>query len=149
MDHSHTPKALADGKFKWLHKQFVTTLMNQGSQLTSNNIIKHLEAEAQEAHANDSQNTHEAALAAKHKKSTNCEKTKTKCMNPNCLKPRHTLSKCWEKGGGAEVKAPEWFKEMKAKQQHENGHVPTEKDDDHSTGSESVAIFIHEERQDI
>src|SRR5882724_3255929 len=38
---------------------------------------------------------------------------------------------------------------MKAKQQCEKGHVATEKDDDHSMGSESVAIFIHEERQDI
>ena len=92
-------------------------------------------------------NMHEAALAAKHKKSTNREKTKTKCTNPNCLKPGHTSSKCWEKGGGAEAKAPEWFKEMKVKQQCEKGHIATEKDNDHSMGSESVAIFIHEERQ--
>jgi len=42
-------QALADGKFKWLRKQFVTTLTNQGSQLTSNDIIKCLEAKAQEA----------------------------------------------------------------------------------------------------
>jgi len=47
-------QALADGKFEWLHKQFITTLTNQSSQLTSNDIIKCLEAEAQEACANDS-----------------------------------------------------------------------------------------------
>ncbi len=39
-------QALADGEFEWLHKQFVTSLTNQGSQLTSNDIIKCLEAEA-------------------------------------------------------------------------------------------------------
>jgi len=37
---------------------------------------------------------------------------------------------------------------MKAKQQHERGDVATEQDDSHSMGSESVAIFIHEEKQD-
>ena len=46
-------QALADGEFEWLCKQFITPLMNQGSQLTSNDIIKHLEAEAQEACTNN------------------------------------------------------------------------------------------------
>jgi len=73
-------------------------LMNQGSQLTSNDIIKCLEAKAQEACANNNQNTHEAALAVKHKKPSHHEKPKTKCMNPNCLKLGHTSAKCWEKG---------------------------------------------------
>jgi len=69
-------------------------------------------------------------------------------MNPNCLKSGHTSAKCWVKGGGAEGKAPEWFKEMKEKQQCEKGHITTEQDDNHSTRSESEAIFIHEEKQD-
>ncbi len=109
-----------------------------------NDIIKCLEAEAQEACANDSQNMHEATLAARHKKTTRREKTKMKCTNPNCLKTGHTSAKCWEKGGGAEAKAPEWFKELKAKQQRDKGNVATEQDNDYSTRSESAATFIHE-----
>jgi len=33
-------QALADGKYEWLHKQFVTMLMNKGTKLSSHDIIK-------------------------------------------------------------------------------------------------------------
>jgi len=54
-----------------------------------NDIIKRLEAEAQEAHANENRSTPEAALAARYKKAGHHEKNKVKCTNPNCLKLPH------------------------------------------------------------
>ena len=53
--------------------------------------------------------------------------------------PNH--SSVWEKGGGAEGKAPDWFKELKAKNKQEKGHVAVAKSDTHSTGSKSLAAF--------
>ena len=64
-------------------------------------------------------------------------------MNPNCLKTGHMIDKCWEKGRGAEGKAPNWFKELKVKNKQEKGHIAVAKSDTHSTGSESLAAFVN------
>src|SRR6266481_2732773 len=61
-------QALADGEYEWLCKQFVTMLMNKDTKLLSHDNIKQLEAEAQEAHANESRSMQEATLAARFKK---------------------------------------------------------------------------------
>jgi len=135
-------QALADGKYEWLCKQFITMLMNKDAKLSSNNIIKRLEAEAKEAHTNENRSMQEAALATRYKNAGHHEKKKMKCTNPNCLKTCHTIEKCWEKGGGAEGKAPDWYKEMKGKKQCEKGHTAVQTPDTHSTGSKSLAAFI-------
>jgi hypothetical protein len=109
-------QALADGKFDWLRKQFITVMTKKDSNLTSDDIIKRSEAEASEARANEALGTQEAAMAAKLKKSYPSplhDKAKPKCTS--CSSKGHSNETCWEKGGGAEGKAPDWWKELKAK----------------------------------
>jgi hypothetical protein len=109
-------QALADSEFDWLCKQFIAVITKKDLNLTSDEIIKRLEAEASEAHANEPFGTQEAALAAKLKKSYPTpphDKQKAKCTN--CLLKTHAAENYWEKGGGAEGKAPKWWKELKAK----------------------------------
>src|SRR6266481_34234 len=114
----------------------------QGHEALVSDVIKQLEAEAQEARANENRNTHEAALAARFKKTGHPKRKKAKCTNPNCLKTGHTIDKCCEKGGGAKGKAPNWFKELKAKNKQEKGHIAVTTSDAHSTRSEPLAAFI-------
>jgi len=45
------------------------------------------------------------------------------------------IDKHQEKGGCAEGKAPDWFKELKVKNKQEKGHTAVVKSDTHSTRS--------------
>jgi hypothetical protein len=137
-------QALANGEFDWLQKPFITVMTRKDLNLTSDNIIKHLEAEASEAHANEALGSQEAAMAAKLKKTPH-DKPKAKCMN--CTLKTHSFDACWGKGSGAEGKAPDWWKELKAKKnggggkkKREMANAAIEKED--SSGSESCTTFI-------
>jgi hypothetical protein len=141
-------QVLADGEFNWLRKQFITVMTKKDSNLTSDDIIKCLEAEASEAHANEALGAQEAAMVAKLKKSYPsplCDKAKPKCMN--CSSKGHANETCWEKGGGSEGKAPDWWKELKAKKaggggkkKREKPNAAVEKED--ISSSDSYAAFI-------
>jgi hypothetical protein len=138
-------QALADGKFDWLRKQFITVMTKKDSNLTSEDIIKRLEAEASEARANETLVSQEAAMAAKFKKSSpSRNKPKPKCTN--CQAKGHSNETCWEKGGATEGKAPEWWNELKKKKSGgekkkcKKANAAVEKGD--SSGSDSCAAFI-------
>jgi len=89
--------------------------------------------QSQEACANNNQNTHEAALAVKHKKHHTMKSPRTKCMNPNCLKLGHTSCQVLGKRGGAEGK---WNvpREWRRKQTHERGVAQTGDSPQHVVG---------------
>ena len=58
------------------------------------------------------------ATSTKPNKGRDRGKTKDKskdnilCAKKNCDKTRHTSDQCWEKGGGKEVQAPDWWKKI-------------------------------------
>jgi hypothetical protein len=145
-------QALADGEFDWLRKQFITVITKKDSTLTSEDIIKRLKAEASEACANEALVSQEVAMAAKFKKSYPSpprDKAKAKCTI--CQAKGHSSEKCWEKGGAAEGKAPDWWKELKKKKTGEEKKKSSEKkcekanaavEKEDSSGSDSCAAFI-------
>jgi hypothetical protein len=125
-------QALADGEFNWLRKQFITVMTKKDSTLTSEDIIKQLEAETSEAHANEALVSQEAAMAAKFKKfypSPPYDKAKAKCSN--CQAKGHSSEKCWEREGAAEGKAPDWWKELKKKKGSEEKNKSSDKKKKH------------------
>jgi hypothetical protein len=107
-------QVLVEGEFDWLRKQFITVMTRKDSNLTLDDIIKRLEAEVCEAWANKVLRSQEAAMVAKMKKALPTPlKSKPKCLNFSAK--GHSFEMCWEKGGGAEGKAPNWWKELKSK----------------------------------
>ena len=49
----------------------------------------------------------------KDKSKSKSSKEDTLCTNLNCGRHGHTNNQCWEKGGGKEGQAPEWWKKIK------------------------------------
>ena len=86
-----------------------------GKKLMSQNLIWHLNKEANLIALEDTINkSNEAMLAATSKARGGKGKEKGKQTNfkcSNCNKPNHTVDKCWMKGGGQEGKVPEWWLE--------------------------------------
>jgi hypothetical protein len=125
-------------------------MTKKDSNLTSKDIIKHFEAKASEVHVNENLVSQEAAMVAKYKKvypSPPCDKAKAKCLN--CQVKGHMNESCWEKGGGAEGKTPDWWKGLKKKKgggekgdkkKREKANAALKKVD--SSGSESRTAFI-------
>jgi gag-polypeptide of LTR copia-type len=87
-------------------------LMASSSTLTPSDIIERIEAEAQETRHRESMKIDDTILAAKPKQIKNHKSV----ICSNCDKAGHTFEKCWEKGGGCEGKAPDWWKTAKEKQ---------------------------------
>ena len=94
---------------------FLTT---SGTSLTLVDIIAWIEMKAQDTRMRETLSKHETALAARQKGS---KPKKAKATCSNCSKTGHTLDKCWEPGEGSEGKAPDWFKNMKARK-NGSGH---------------------------
>jgi hypothetical protein len=97
------------------------TAHESGKKLTSANLIWHLTEEANSLTLEDSINKSNTAMMAATKskdgKGRNKPKgkEKTRCSNPICDKPGHTIDQCYAKGGGKEKEALEWFKRLAAK----------------------------------
>jgi hypothetical protein len=49
----------------------------------------------------------------KDKSKSKSSKDDVLCTNSNCGRRGHTKDQCWEKGGGKEGQAPEWWKKIK------------------------------------
>ena len=93
-----------------------------GKKLTPTNVIWHLTEEATSAEIEDTINKSNAAMMAsstnpKKEKGKGKDKDKSKsaksnvlCSNTNCGRRGHTKDQCWEKGGGKEGQAPDWWK---------------------------------------
>jgi len=66
-------------------------------------VIWHLTEEATSVEIEDSINKSNAAMMATSSKF---------CTNKNCGKRGHTSDQCYEKGGGKEGQAPDWWKKQ-------------------------------------
>ncbi|KAF8584729.1 hypothetical protein K439DRAFT_1616527 [Ramaria rubella] len=110
-------QALADGEFEWICPNLISFMTTSVTTLTSDDIIHHLETEAQEARVQGMLSTQETALATRGTPPKTM-KSSTHCAN--CNTRGHTIKNCWEKGGGNAGKAPDWWKEMKAKKESES-----------------------------
>jgi hypothetical protein len=143
-------------------RSLITTLSatshESGKKLTSTNLIWHLNEEANSVALEENINkSNEAMIAAtaKARGSTSKGKEKEKkdsprCSNPNCKKKGHTNDNCWEKGGGKESEAPDWWKKLKEKSEEkkkksEKGKTAnaTEKSDDADDEPENFAMLSY------
>jgi hypothetical protein len=88
-------------------------------------VIWHLTKEVASAEIEDNINKSNAAmLKARGGKRNSKDKSKLKsskddilCTNTNCGRHGHTKDQCWQKGGGKEGQAPDWWlKRTKGKQ---------------------------------
>ena len=95
-----------------------TTARQTGKKLTAADVIWHLTEEATSVEIEDNINKSNAAMMASASKPKGKGKDKEKssksdvlCTNtPNCGRRGHTKDQCWEKGGGKEGQAPDWWK---------------------------------------
>jgi Pol polyprotein, beta-barrel domain/gag-polypeptide of LTR copia-type len=135
--------AMSDSDFDGLRK----ILMASSSTLTPSSIIQRIEDEVQESRQWELIKNGDTLLAAKQRQTKGSNKL-LKCSN--CDKSGHTIEKCWEKGGGSEGKAPDWWKTAKEKQRKGTGKTKKEKEHAHAaisevsssdSGSESCAIL--------
>ena len=88
----------------------------------------HLTEEATSAEIEDSINKSNTALLAAISKAR-CGKGRDQdkssrddilCTNPNCGQRGHTKDQCWQKGGGKEGQAPDWWLKRVGKQDSAN-----------------------------
>ena len=107
--------------FRNLFTTLSTTARQTGKKLTASDVIWHLTEEATSVEIEDNINKLNAAMMAstsKPKEEKGKGKSKSKsskdeiiCTNtPNCGRKGHTKDQCWEKGGGKEGQAPDWWK---------------------------------------
>ena len=85
-----------------------------GKPLTSSELIWHLTEEAASTSIEDGINKSNAAMVTqrkgKGKGKGNMSSSKSDRHCTNCGADGHTKEHCWEKGGGEEGKAPDWWK---------------------------------------
>ena len=101
-----------DGEHEWLKENLMSFLTTSGMSLTSADIIAHIETKAQDTRTREALSKHETALITRQQKFMQ-KKMRATCTN--CSKMGHTVEKCWEPGGGSAGKAPDWFRNAKAK----------------------------------
>ena len=119
-----------------------TTSRQTGKKLSAADVIWHLTKEATSVKIEDSINKSNAAMMAalsnpkdgkgkgKEKKSKT-PKSDAVCSNKICGKVSHTSDQCFEKGGGREGQALDWWKKMKAKKDKKsNANVAEAKSED-------------------
>ncbi|HEV7736039.1 MAG TPA: DDE-type integrase/transposase/recombinase, partial [Chlamydiales bacterium] len=124
--------ALNSPNYDWLRKNLISFLTNSKITLSVEDIIQRIEIEAHE----NRQNNDENLMATQSR--PNSSKPRPKCTL--CKRTGHMCERCWEKGGGAEGKAPEWWikgKEIQKKRK-EKAYIAESED----SGSESAAIFV-------
>ncbi|KAF8589057.1 hypothetical protein K439DRAFT_1613121 [Ramaria rubella] len=63
-------QALCDGEFEWMRKNLMSFITTSGMTLSSDDIIKRLETEAQETRVHEAINAQESALSAKQQSSS-------------------------------------------------------------------------------
>ena len=116
-------------------------LMASTTALTPIDIIQCMESKVQERRHRDAIKNDDAILAAKQKshKPVRCS---------NCDRNGHTIEKCWEKGGGSEGKAPDWWKSLKERQRQgtkgkskERAHATITEVTDDDSGSETCGVL--------
>ena len=100
------------------------TAHQMGKKLTPTNVIWHLTKEAISTEIDDSINKSNAAMLAamlkarggKGKDQNKSLRDNILCMNPDCGWCGHMKDQCWQKGGGKEGQAPDWWlKRIKGK----------------------------------
>ena len=130
--------------FRNLFTTLSTTSRQTGKKLTTADIIWHLTEEATSVEIEDSINKSNAAMMVTSTKPKE-EKGKSDivCANKNCGRTGHTNDQCWEKGGGREGQAPDWWKKgSKGKRGRVNvAEADTPKDDSESVEPENYAMF--------
>ncbi|KAF8240125.1 hypothetical protein L208DRAFT_1184097, partial [Tricholoma matsutake] len=95
--------------------------------LTSSELIWHLIEEASSMAIKDNINKSNAVMSAQQWGKGKGKGGKPKlrnehhCTNPNCNMDGHTKDQCWEKGGGKEGQAPEWWKTNKGGKENKKG----------------------------
>ena len=117
-------------------------------------MIWHLTEEATSAEIKNSINKSNAAMLAattkaktrkgkgKDKSKSNSTKDNVLCTNKNCGRCGHTNKQCWEKGGGKEGQAPDWWKKKaKGKKTSVNVAENTFKSDE--SESENYAMVTY------
>ena len=105
--------------FRNLFTALSTTSRQTGKKLTPADVIWHLTEEATSVKIEDNINKSNAAMMAASSKpnegkdKTKSSKSNTVCGNTAfCGRRGHTTEQCWEKGGGREGQAPEWWKKL-------------------------------------
>ncbi|HEV7735942.1 MAG TPA: hypothetical protein VGO47_01030, partial [Chlamydiales bacterium] len=127
--------ALNSPNYNWLRKNLISFLTNSTITLSVEDIIQRIEIEARE----NRQHNDENIMAAQSKPNPN--KARPKCTL--CKRTGHIQERCWEKGGGAEGNAPDWWKKgMEIQKKRKEKAYIAESDD---SGSESAAIFMEAE----
>ncbi|HEV7737689.1 MAG TPA: reverse transcriptase domain-containing protein, partial [Chlamydiales bacterium] len=125
--------ALNTPNYDWLRKNLISFLTNSKLTLSVEDIIQRIEVEA---HENRQSYVDENLMAAQLKRAPN--KQRPRCTL--CKRSGHIREKCWEKGGGAENNAPEWWRKGQEswKKKKEKAYIA----DSDESASESAAIFI-------
>ena len=137
--------------FRTLFTTLSTASRQTGRKLTPADVIWHLTEEATSVELEDSINKSNAAMMALTSRDSKPEKGKGKgkdkskspksdilCTNtPNCGRRGHTKDQCWEKGGGKEGQAPDWWKNKTSKGNKNNANSAEEKPDE----PEDYAMF--------
>jgi hypothetical protein len=108
--------ALSDGKYDWLRKDLLGFMTNSKVQMTSSDIVERIETEHRDKTRIPGG---ESAMTAKSKQSP---RSKSKLACTVCKRQGHSAEKCWDKGGGSEGDAPEWWKKAR-----EQGRTEEEK----------------------
>ena len=142
--------------FRSLISTLTAAAHESGKKLTSTNLIWHLNEEANSIALEDSINkSNEAMVAAvakaqggkgklKAKGSKDGEKSGKRCANPNCKRKGHMQDQCYEKGGGKEAEAPDWWKEKKKQSaKGKSANAAVEKSDDNSNDSDNHAMLTY------
>ena len=108
--------------FRTLFTTLSTTARQTGKKLTPSDVIWHLTEEATSAEIEDNINKSNAAMMATSDKSKfKSSKDDIICTNlPNCGRKGHTKEQCFEKGGGKEGQAPDWWKRARGKKASAN-----------------------------
>ena len=76
-------------------------------------------------------------------------KQRPKLTCTNCSKTGHSIEKCWEKGGGSEGKALDWYKLVKDKQKEpgkskKKEHANAAVDDSSSSSTSESCAILHD-----
>ena len=137
--------------FRTLFTTLSTTARQTGKKLTPADVIWHLTEESTSVEIEDSINKSNAAMMASTSKDSKPKEGKRKgkdksksskddilCTNtPNCGRRGHTKDQCWEKGGGKEGQAPDWWKKKNSKGDKNNANSAEDKSDE----PEDYAMF--------
>ena len=111
--------------FRALFTTLSATAHQTGRKLTSADVIWHLTEEATSIEIEDNINKSNAAMLATTSKSKGGKTSRNDRLCDNCGRKGHTSNQCFEKGGGKEGQAPEWWK--KSRENKANANVAESK----------------------